>query len=362
MKINLFAHLRGMLLVRTPIMSEHKIRTMEEFAAATGLSRPTVSKYFDNPDNVKPSTRARIEKALKDYDYRPNIFAVSLNRKQPKNIGVIVPHISDPFYAEVVRQIEMRCLAEGYWAIVLSSHGERKLEARAMRTLMSLNIAGVLMAPLGFETDAKLLASLVNTMPIVFLDNRVNADQPFVGTDNRQSMGTITEYLCRTGEHPCFLEMPAVNQNALERRAAYIATMNRLGIEPIVLPISAKGWEFEELGYREASNILDGGGFPTRTVLCANDRVAFGVIAAAFERKLSIGRDEGCELRVAGHDDHPLSRFTCPPLTTVAQDYQGIAAAGVDMLFARLGGSINSLTRNPEVKQLEAKLIMRASA
>jgi DNA-binding LacI/PurR family transcriptional regulator len=204
METNIVRPLGRFHAIGKPGMSEQKIRTMEEFAAASGLSRPTVSKYFDNPDSVKPSTRARIEKAVKDYDYRPNIFAVSLNRKQPKNIGVIVPHISDPFYAEVVRQIEMRCLAEGYWAIVLSSHGERKLEARAMRTLMSLNIAGVLMAPLGFETDAALLASLVNAMPIVFLDNRVNAEQPFVGTDNRQSIGNITEYLCRTGEHPCF--------------------------------------------------------------------------------------------------------------------------------------------------------------
>ncbi|WP_410724176.1 LacI family DNA-binding transcriptional regulator, partial [Burkholderia sp. SIMBA_024] len=48
-------------------MTEQKIRTMEEFAAASGLSRPTVSKYFDNPESVKPSTRLRIEKALKDY-------------------------------------------------------------------------------------------------------------------------------------------------------------------------------------------------------------------------------------------------------------------------------------------------------
>ncbi|TPI22402.1 MULTISPECIES: LacI family DNA-binding transcriptional regulator [unclassified Mesorhizobium] len=343
-------------------MSEPKIRTMEEFATASGLSRPTVSKYFDNPDSVKPSTRARIEKALKDYDYQPNIFAVSMNRKQPKNIGVIVPHISDPFYAEVVRQIEMRCLAEGYWAIVLSSHGERKLEARAMRTLMSLNIAGVLMAPLGFETDATLLASLVKAMPMVFLDNRVNVDQPFVGTDNRQSIGNITEYLCRTGEHPCFLEMPAVNQNALERRASYIATMERLNLEPIVLPIQAKGWEFEELGYREACRVLDNGGFPTRTVLCANDRLAFGVIAAAFERKQPVGREGDGELRVAGHDDHPLSRFTCPPLTTVAQDYRGIAAAGVDMLFARIGDGPQALDGGSEVKRLEAKLIMRGSA
>lgn len=149
-------------------MADNKIRTMEEFAVASGLSRPTVSKYFDNPESVKPSTRARIEKALKDHNYQPNIFAVSMNRKKPKNIGVIVPHISDPFYAEIIRQIEMRCLAEGYWTIVLSSHGDRKLEARAMRTLMSLNISGVLMAPLGFETDAKLLSNLSNSMPVVF--------------------------------------------------------------------------------------------------------------------------------------------------------------------------------------------------
>ncbi|MGH6762568.1 MAG: LacI family DNA-binding transcriptional regulator [Phyllobacterium sp.] len=343
-------------------MGDNKIRTMEEFAAASGLSRPTVSKYFDNPESVKPSTRARIEKALKDYNYQPNIFAVSLNRKKPKNIGVIVPHISDPFYAEIIRQIEMRCLKEGYWTIVLSSHGERKLEARAMRTLMSLKIAGVLMAPLGFETDAKLLASLADSMPVVFLDSRVNEDQPFVGTDNRQSIGNITEYLCRTGEHPCFLEMPAVNQNALERRAAYIATMERLGIEPIVLPITAKNWSFEELGYQEAGRILDRGGFPTRTVLCANDRLAFGVISAAFERRRHVGREEGCDLRIAGHDDHPLSRFTCPPLTTVAQDYRQIAQLGLDMLLSRINAQESGTAIEAEVRRLDSHLIMRVSA
>lgn len=343
-------------------MTEQKIRTMEEFATASGLSRPTVSKYFDNPESVKPSTRARIEKALKDHNYQPNIFAVSLNRKKPKNIGVIVPHISDPFYAEIIRQIEMRCLAEGYWTIVLSSHGERKLEARAMRTLMSLKIAGVLMAPLGFDTDAKLLSSLSDSIPAVFLDSRISDDQPFVGTDNRQSIGNITEYLYRTGEHPCFLEMPVVNQNAVERRSAYIETMERLGVEPIVLPIAARNWNFEELGYQEAGRIFDRGGFPTRTVLCANDRLAFGVISAAFERKLRVGREEGCDLRVAGHDDHPLSRFTCPALTTVAQDYRQIAQLGLDMLFSRINGRENTLSGQSEIRHLDSQLFMRSSA
>lgn len=70
---------------------------MEEFAVASGLSRPTVSKYFDNPESVKPSTRARIERALKDYNYQPNIFAVSLNRKKPKTLASLFRIFLTPF-------------------------------------------------------------------------------------------------------------------------------------------------------------------------------------------------------------------------------------------------------------------------
>jgi DNA-binding LacI/PurR family transcriptional regulator len=156
--------------------------------------------------------------------------------------------------------------------------------------------------------------------------------------------------------------MPRFQADALERRAAFIATMERVGVEPIVLPVAARSWNFEELGYQEAGRILDEGGFPTRTVLCANDRLAFGVIAAAFERRLRVGREEGCVLRVAGHDDHPLSRFACPSLTTVAQDYQGIAAACMEMLFSRIGEDDRARADKSNARQFEAKLIMRDSA
>ncbi|PSJ56441.1 LacI family DNA-binding transcriptional regulator [Pseudaminobacter soli (ex Li et al. 2025)] len=343
-------------------MSERKIRTMEEFATACGVSRPTVSKYFNEPESVKKSTRDRIEKALKDFDYRPNIFAINLNRKKPKNIGVIVPHISDPFYAEVVRQIEMRCLREGYWVIVLSSHGDRELEANAIRTLQSLKLSGAIIAPLGFDSDLKLIDSLREQIPLVFFDSRIDDGTPFVGTDNAQSISHMVDYLLRTGENPCFLEMPSVNQNAVERRDTYIRTMEQRGVEPIVLPARSTSWSFEELGFVEANRILDEGGFPTRTVLCANDRLAFGVIAAAFGRRLKVGIDPESSLRVAGHDDHPLSRFTCPPLTTVAQDYQGIASVGFDMLLARIGQKPKASASRSDIRRLDAKLIMRGSA
>lgn len=343
-------------------MATVKIRNMEEFSVASGISRPTISKYFNDPASVRKSTRARIEQALTELDYHPNLFAMNLNRRNPKNIGVIVPYIVDPFFAEVVRQIEIRCLQAGYWAIVLSSHGQSSLEAKALDTLRSMKISGAILAPLGEASDPHRIEQLSGEVPVVFLDSRTSDKIPFAGTDNAQSIALIVDYLCRSGEPPCFLEMPRVNQNAGERRDAYQSTMKRLGFEPAVLSVDGgAGWNFEEMGYNEASRILGGSGFPTRTVLCANDRIAIGVLAAAYSKGVKVGIQPGCDLRVAGHDDHPLSRFTCPALTTVAQDFQGLAARSLDMLLELIEGD-KAAGSKPEHCLLEARLIMRSSS
>ena len=65
-----------------------KIPNMESFARVSGISRPTVSKYFHDPDSVRKSTRAKIEQALKTYDYSPNIYAINQNRRLTKTIGI----------------------------------------------------------------------------------------------------------------------------------------------------------------------------------------------------------------------------------------------------------------------------------
>jgi DNA-binding LacI/PurR family transcriptional regulator len=343
-------------------MATGKIRNMEEFSVASGISRPTVSRYFHDPDSVRKSTREKIERALAQFDYRPNMFAMNLNRRNPRNIGIIVPHLVDPFFAEVVRQIELRCLQEGYWAIVLSSQGESSLEANALDTLRSLKISGAIIAPLGEASDRHRIEQLSSEVPVVFLDSRIGDRVPFAGTDNQRSISLIVDYLCRSGQPPCFLEMPKVNQNAEERKQAYVATMKRLGFEPSVVPPErGAGWGFEEMGYKVADRLLNKGGFPSRTVLFANDRLAIGVLAAAYANGVRVGIEQGCDMRVAGHDDHPLSRFTCPALTTVAQDYEALAARSLEMLFDLIGGE-RSTPGKPEQSLLDARLMMRASA
>ncbi len=345
-----------------------KVGNMSDFAQIVGLSRPTVAKYFSDPASVRATTRRQIEEALQKYDFRPNLFAQSLNRRKPKNIGLIVPHLTDPFYAEIVRRIELTCREMGYWAIVLSSHGERSEETSALETLLSLNLAGAIVAPLGHRSDLDLIRNLNERINLVILDSRIDVDAPFVGTNNDQSISLMVDYLCRTGERPCFMEMPDVNTNAIERREAYVRAMAGAGFEPMVVPAQAESWSFEEIGLITANRQIDMGGFPSRTIMCANDRIAFGVMAAACRRGLKVGRTGGSDLRIAGHDDHPLSNFSCPGLTTVAQDYATIAATSLNRLLAAISdedaeaGDEADAVRSGEAVLFPARLIMRESA
>jgi DNA-binding LacI/PurR family transcriptional regulator len=343
-------------------MGGEKIRNMEEFAARSGISRPTVSKYFNDPDSVRPTTRARIEAALERYDYRPNIYAVNQNRRLTKNIGIVVPYLADPFFAEIARTIEQLCIGAGFNTILLSSHGEPKRENDNLENLQSIRPAGVLMAPLGRASDKSAIERFCREVPTVLFDSNIEGmGEAFIGSDNASFVNQTVDYLMRSGEPPCFLEMrtPA-NPNANKRRNAYIDAIRRHGEEPVVVGIEGDGWAFEEIGRQGMHTALTAGDFTTNTVLCSNDRLAIGVLSACYERGLRVGRGADCDLRVASHDDHPFSRFTCPALTTAAHDYANVASRSVETLFQLIesGGRFHTRTET----LFPAHLVVRASA
>ncbi|MEM9585168.1 MAG: LacI family DNA-binding transcriptional regulator [Pseudomonadota bacterium] len=342
-------------------MSEPKIRNMEEFAAKAGISRPTVSKYFNDPDSVRSSTRSRIEKALEQYDYRPNLYAINQNRRLTKNIGIVVPYVADPFFAEMSRKIERQCIAAGFSPSTFSSHGSPKQEVEILDTLRSIRPAGVLLAPLGRTSDRKTIEAFCKDVPTVLFDANIEGiEASFIGSDNFQSVPMMVDYLCRTGGPPCFFEMPPVNPNANKRRIAYVQAMEALGHEPHVLRVDGQGWEFEDVGFSGGMTLLEEGRFPSSTVLCSNDRLAIGLLSAAYHSGIQVGLTDGCTLRIAGHDDHPFSRFTCPSLTTVSQDYAAISERSVKTLFALIESE--DKTALQEEVLFNGQLVMRASA
>jgi DNA-binding LacI/PurR family transcriptional regulator len=235
------------------------------------------------------------------------------------------------------------------------------MEVRAIQTIMSLRVAGAIVAPLGMSSDLALLKELSGSFPLVLLDARVDLPAAFVGTDNFQSVALMVDYLHRSGSPPCYFDMPNVNRNAEERKQAYLEAMRRAGSEPLVIPSPSHGWNFEAAGFDQAREYFATKTLPRRTILCANDRTAFGVMAAATHFGLGVSRAGGPnDIRVAGHDDHPLSRFASPPLTTVAQDHVRMANLAVDLVAGRTVDEGRQTSAN--VRLLEAKLIMRDTA
>lgn len=342
-------------------MDDRKIRNMEEFALAAGVSRPTVSKYFNNPASVRQTTRSRIEEALERHNFRPNLYAVNQNRRLTKNVGVVVPHLSDPTFAEIARSVELLLIDAGFHVTLFSSHGRGDLESEALETLRGLKPAGALLAPLGRESNFDSLSKFCADVPTILFDRNIeDLGEAFVGSDNNSFVSQCVEYLRRTGEPPCFFEMETpANPNSLNRRRAYIKTMTELGLEPMIVPVAGRGWDLEEIGYNGAMKVLGTSSLQTNTLLCSNDRLAIGVLAACYEKGLRVGRGSGCALRVAGLDDHPYSRFTCPSLTTVGHEYDVVAERAVEKLFDLI--EEGRFDRRTE-ELFPARLVLRASA
>ena len=341
-------------------MGDKKIRNMEEFATVSGISRPTLSKYFNDPDSVRVKTRARIEAALETYDYRPNLYAVNQNRKLTKNIGIIVPYLADPVFAEFARTLEHLCLEAGFRPTVFSAHGGTKNEIDVLDALRSLKPSGVLMAPLGRASDKAEIEKFSRDFPMVMFDSELTGiGRSFVGADNPQFTRLMVDYLCRSGTPPCFFEMKTpANPNAGKRRKSYIETMEANGFNPEIIQATGAGWGFEEIGLREGLRAFEAGAFTSDTILCSNDRLAIGLLTAAYEKGIRVGRETTDDFRIAGQDDHPFSRFTCPPLTTIAQDFEAISSQAVDMLLAIMNDAKDPV----EQRYIKGRLVMRDSA
>ena len=346
---------------------------MEELSSTIGISRPTLSKYFQDAESVRGSTRARIEEALHAVDYVPNYFATRMNRQSSRVIGVIVPYLNDLFITSLIQAIEQSALEHGYTIMIQSANGDSKHEAKMFESLMAMNADGIIAAPIGQVSSLDTITRLKERLPIVFVDSRFQGtfdDVDFVCTNNRQSISLMVEYLHRSGGAPVFLGMPRINSNSLEREQAYLKSAEDLGFEPTIIPVDNAStvlnfdelvWNFEEFAFRTMDEYFGRGEFVGSTILCANDRLAIGVIRAANRYHL-LSRDKGesPECRVAGHDDHPLSAYVFPALTTVSRNTQKMGQAAVEQILDQIGNGLR--VGKGVVRTFDAELRLRESA
>jgi DNA-binding LacI/PurR family transcriptional regulator len=348
-------------------IAKKRINTMEQLSAEIGVSRATLSKYFQGPSLVRKSTSEKIAKLLKTVDYVPNFLARNMNRKHTGLFGVVLPHLNDLFYMTLLREIERRAEELDFSVLIQNSHGDPQKEVQAVENLRSMNAEGVIIAPIGAKKNTLAFKRLSRDFPMVFVDARcpgLEKEFSFVGTDNVQSMKLMVDYLRRSGTPPKFLSMPSVNSNSDERERAYVLRMEEVGLEPEVISVTSSSliWDFESHGYEVTKNLIFDGLQDDSTILCANDRLAMGALRAANEAGLISPSDiDGSYFRIAGHDDHPLSQYTWPAMTTVSQDVGRIGRAAIDGIL-REARAASGKNRKPVEKLFPAQLCIRNSA
>jgi LacI family transcriptional regulator len=325
--------------------------TIYDVARLAGVSTATVSRALNGTGQIAPATRATIDAAVAQLGYHPNTVARSLVTKSTQTIALLLPDITNPFYAALVGGIQRRALETGHTMLLCTTESDPEREEQYLNLLRAKQVDGVLVDGLVLPPDT--IARFVrNGLPIVCLDRDVDSTSvPLVQVDNRLGARIATEHLLSLGHvrvgHIAGAPELRISEERIE---GYREALAAAGLEPEP-QLLAIGSFTEEGGYEAMRVLLET--TELTAVFAANDLSAIGAVSAIVES----GRRVPEDVSVVGFDDLRLSAFTSPPLTTVRQPAAEIAQLATEILIG--------LTKGEEVRQmrhfLEPALVVRDS-
>lgn len=305
--------------------------TLRNVAEAAGVSIATVSRVISGHNGITEETAGRVREAMEALQYEPNILARALRTHETHSIGLVVPDIANPFYAEVTKGAERRAAEFGYNLVLCDSDYDRERQQRIVLDLARRYMDGVLVMAIG-DVDQTIHTLNERETPLVLVDvevkpyARVNA----VVTGQDVAVYEATRYLIELGhERIAFLVSPPEilpNPGMVE---GYQRAMDEGSLVHDNLLMRCR--VTMEDAYETASRLLERGEPPT-AIFAIADIMALGIYQAAHEQGLTIPDD----LSVLGFDDTPMARFLNPPLSSVAQNNEEIGKQAVDLLLRQI--------------------------
>jgi LacI family transcriptional regulator len=325
--------------------------TIYDVARLAGVSTATVSRALNGTGQIAPATRAAIQAAVDQLGYHPNTVARSLVTKSTQTIAMLLPDITNPFYAALVGGVQQRALENGHTMLLCTTEGDPEREEQYLNLLRAKQVDGVLVDGLVLPSE-RITRFVRDGLPIVCLDRDIDSTLvPLVQVDNRLGARLATQHLLELGHRRVAHVAGAPELRISEERIeGYREAHNALGIQPYPGLVQVGAFT-EQGGYDATCALLDGHGFTA--VFAANDLSAIGVLGALAEH----GRRVPDDVSVVGFDDLRLSRFTTPPLTTVHQPAREIAVRATELLLGLAGGTPVATARH----LLEPELVVRSS-
>jgi LacI family transcriptional regulator len=325
---------------------------MREVAEQAGVSVTTVSHVINNSRPVNPETRTRVEQAMQDLGYQPNVLARSLRRGKTQTIGVILPDNTNPYFAEVVRGIEDTSFSQGYSVILCNSDNDLDKEHLYTNVLIEKQVDGIIFVAAGLsEENIRNLQK--RGVPSVLVDRQVpGVEIDSVFADNQAGGFLATNHLLSLGhEAIACISGPGGVRSSSERIAGYRQALEASGLHPN--PDWIFEGDFQFLGGHSAARFfLESQPKPTAIFAC-NDLMAIGALHFAHENQLRIPSD----LSIIGFDDIRLAEFSNPPLTTIRQSKDRMGSLAADLLLGRLANG----SRAVQQEIVEVQLVLRGS-
>lgn len=304
--------------------------TVKDVAARAAVSPKTVSNVITGRVAVSPATRERVERAVAELDYVPNLSARGLRNGRTGVIAVALPDLGTAYSAELAHHLVEVAHEAGY-SIQMEETGarpdrERDLMSRAREHLVD----GLILNPVLLSRSA--IARAESLPPVVVIGEVEQEIVDRVHVDSVQAAYDMTRFLLGTGA----LRIAAVGTATREesaagdlRRIGYLRAMEEAGEAPI--EIDRTGWNSASGAEAVDAWLTDGNPVPD-ALFCFTDGLAFGALRALADRGIRVPDD----IQVAGFDDVDQSRFSIPTLTTVHFDIRAYAEAAVGQLVRRI--------------------------
>jgi len=328
--------------------------TLKDVAQQADVSVSTVSRVFNNPEKVRRSTRERVRKAANDLGYKPSRVArrLRLQEGEANLLGLVIPDIQNPFFADVTRGVEDVARDRDYALILSNSDEDPDKQRVAIDTLKTEEVDGVIVPPVSMD-DPEVKRLLDSDIAVVCVDRRMeDARVDTILSDNREGAYNVVTHLIELGhERIAFIGgIPRISTST-DRREGYEKALRDHGL-PVDPALIEEGDSRRERG-RHLTEKLLGLETPPTAIFAGNNLTTLGALSALNSHDVEVPD----EMALVGYDDVPWARALNPPPTVVDQPGYEMGSRAAELLLQRL----DAPDRSPTVVTLQPKLIVRAS-
>lgn len=305
--------------------------TIYDVAREAGVSIATVSQVINGKGKISEERRNEIIQIMERLQYQPSVIAAALTGKKTYTLGLLVPDISNPFFAEIARAVEDQGHQLGYSVVICSTDNKDERVERYLSLLQQKSVDGMIIGT-GVDNKEILTPLLERSTPIALIAREMPLlDLNTVVVDDVVGGALAARHLLELGHtRAAVLAEQAKVSSSRERVRGFGQALEEAGC---LLPEEAVRYcdYVVEDGKRKALELLGRPDRPT-ALFCCNDLLAIGALQAAKELGLRVPAD----LSVIGFDNTILASVTDPPLTTVAQPIESMGKKAVDLLIQEL--------------------------